>query len=388
MKFIYGTKNQSKIGHMNHILKGMHIEIEGLPDVEEPDESGETILENAKLKAQHYYNILKKPVFSCDSGLFFEGVLDEEQPGKLIRRVNGKRLNDEEMIAYYSGLAEKYGGQLVARYYNAISVVLNEDFVISSDDISLSSEPFLLVSKPHTNWKEGFPLDALSVEIASNQYYEDSKAYHFEGTSLDRGFQDFFKKILTPKVQMTFEGFGIVHLELYPFVAPDTVRNFIQLIQKGYYLNKSICRSVQGRLIQSGDTELTTENWTDDTPGYILNGEFNREDFYNPLSFEEGVIGMAMASNRKTNYATAGSFFIMLKEESTLDEIVPSFGRVVEGIEVIRRINQLETHRDYGYDALYQPVAITNIVVELGGVCYDEPTKISHHVLDCEHSQT
>lgn len=100
-------------------------------------------LENARIKALAYYKAAKMPVFSCDSGLYIEGLSEEEQPGVHVRRVNGKILNDEEMIDYYSKLSVKLGGK------------------------------FIIASKPHLKKHIGFPLDSLSVHIKSGKYYMD-----------------------------------------------------------------------------------------------------------------------------------------------------------------------------------------------------------------------
>lgn len=236
MKFVYGTRNSSKIEHMNNMLKGMHIEIEKLPELEEPEETGSDMLENAKIKALHYYKLLKRPVFSCDSGLYFDGVQDEDQPGKHVRRINGKSLTDEEMTNYYADLADKYGGSLIARYHNAICLVLDEDHVICCGDETLNSEAFKLVSKPHSKRREGFPLDALSIDLKTGKYYEDLKGYIFEDSELDKGFRDFFKRVLSPEILVDFKDYGQVKMILNPYDAPETVKNFIHLIKSDYYL--------------------------------------------------------------------------------------------------------------------------------------------------------
>lgn len=381
MKFIYGTKNISKINHMKHILRDMHIEIESLGDVTEPEEVGASILDNAKIKALHYYKQVGRPVFSCDSGLFFENVNPEDQPGKYIRRINGRSLTDDEMIDHYSQVAKKYGGHVIARYHNAICLVIDEDHIISYDGDDLNSEAFKIVEKPHSKRKEGFPLDALSVDIESGSYYDDLQDYVSDDNNLDKGFQDFFMRVLSPQVKLKFEGYSEIVIKLYPYYAPETVGNFIDLIQSGYYDDKSLCRSVPGRLIQSGDTSLEPKAWTDDTPGYILNGEFNRRDYVNPLGFTRGTIGMAMAAYHETDYATAGSFFIMTKDEDKLNSIVPAFGRVVRGMFAVDELNALETHNEYGYDAPLEPIAIEYIKVDTKGIKYPSPRKLSFELI-------
>ncbi|MGB4953690.1 MAG: non-canonical purine NTP pyrophosphatase, partial [Fusicatenibacter saccharivorans] len=106
MKLLYGTGNPAKLDAMRHRLAGLGIELIGLKDlggVKQPEiiEDGKTPLENARKKAEAYFNALHMPVFSCDSGLYFENIALEDQPGVHVRTVNGKYLSDEEMTAHY-----------------------------------------------------------------------------------------------------------------------------------------------------------------------------------------------------------------------------------------------------------------------------------------------
>ena len=159
-------------------------------------EDGKTPLENAKIKAEAYYKAFGMPVFSCDSGLYFEGVAEEDQPGLFVRRVSGKELTDDEMIAHYGGLAEKYGGSLIARYFNAVHFILDENTSFSSMDISLASESFALVTEPHPKRVEGFPLDSLSKDIATGEYYYDLEAKDISTEGIVDGYYKFFSETL------------------------------------------------------------------------------------------------------------------------------------------------------------------------------------------------
>ena len=164
MRILYGTTNQAKLESMRRITKSLDLEIIGLQDLKQPipkiDESGKSPLENAELKARAYFNAFSMPVFSCDSGLYFEQVEEKYQPGTHIRRVNGKELSDEEMIEYYSNLAKMHDNQLLGRYRNAICLVLNENTCFSSMDEMLATEPFKLVSVAHPKRVKGYPLDS------------------------------------------------------------------------------------------------------------------------------------------------------------------------------------------------------------------------------------
>ena len=111
-KLLYGTGNPAKLESMRRRLGGLQVEILGLEDMEReaPDvsEDGCTPLENARKKALAYHLFYGIPVFSCDSGLYFEGLPEELQPGVHVRTVNGRYLTDGEMLEYYSSMAEKY----------------------------------------------------------------------------------------------------------------------------------------------------------------------------------------------------------------------------------------------------------------------------------------
>ena len=105
MKLLYGTGNLAKLSAMRNRLEQLDIELIGLNDlrvegknVPEVKEDGNTPLENARLKAMVYYEAFQIPVFSCDSGLYFDNVPDEVQPGVHVRNVNGKCLSDDEMM--------------------------------------------------------------------------------------------------------------------------------------------------------------------------------------------------------------------------------------------------------------------------------------------------
>lgn len=177
MKILYGTTNPSKVKYMKRMLDGLHIELISLNNinlnVKNIDESGNNPLQNAKIKAFAYYKAAKMPVFSCDSGLYIEGLSKEEQPGVHVRRVNEKVLNDEEMIDYYSKLSERLGGKAIARYENAICLVFDEKHIFEYDGEEIAGEKFIISSKPHCKRHDGFPLDSLSIDIKSEKYYMD-----------------------------------------------------------------------------------------------------------------------------------------------------------------------------------------------------------------------
>lgn len=208
-KLLYATGNSAKLEAMRKRLEPLGIEIIGLQDMEKEGlgntqsdtqeesvvEDGITPLENAKKKALAYYKQFQVPLFSCDSGLYIEGIPDEEQPGVHVRNVHEKRLTDEEMQEHYSNLARKYG-DLKARYRNAICLVLDETHIYSAMEENMASEPFLITSRPHKKGilEKGFPLDCLSIDIKTGKYYYDLAADELEQFVVEDGFVEFFKK--------------------------------------------------------------------------------------------------------------------------------------------------------------------------------------------------
>ena len=203
MKLLYGTSNKSKIRTMREHVSALGIEILSLDDVSAPDieidESGKIPLENARIKALAYYKALKVPVFSCDSGMHIYGLDDARQPDVHVRRINGRRLNDDEMIAHYAAIAKEFGGSVTARYVNSICLVLGDDQIHEHAGEDIASERFMIVDKPHHKRHEGFPIDSLSVHIASGKYYYDDEnfaVYKQKFFGIADGFAAFFKRAL------------------------------------------------------------------------------------------------------------------------------------------------------------------------------------------------
>lgn len=203
MELLYGTGNQAKLSVMKSRLEKIGINLIGLSDLKaegkmipEVLETGNSPLENARIKALAYYEAFQIPVFSCDSGLYFDNVPDEIQPGVNVRNINGKCLSDEEMMEYYAGLVQKYGN-LVAKYRNAICFVMDEQHIYEAMDLSMESEKFLLTDKPHSVIrKKGFPLDSMSLDIKTGKYYYDLTEDELEQLAVEDGFLEFFEKVL------------------------------------------------------------------------------------------------------------------------------------------------------------------------------------------------
>ncbi len=203
MKLLYGTSNQAKLSTMKKRLDKLGIKLIGLDDLKSAGkeipkvaENGITPLENARLKALAYYKAFLIPVFSCDSGLYFDNVPNEIQPGVYVRNINGKCLSDEEMVAYYTGLAKKYGN-LTAEYRNAICFVVDKDHIYESFEPDLYSEKFIITDKPHSAVrKKGFPLDSISINIRTGKYCYDMTAEDCKKFAVEDGFLKFFERVL------------------------------------------------------------------------------------------------------------------------------------------------------------------------------------------------
>lgn len=201
MKILYGTGNPGKLGVMKRRLSGLDIEVQGpeelgkcLPAVEE---TGRTLMENARLKAKAYYEAYRIPVFSCDTAICFhkDGFPEELQPGIYTRRAGGRRLSDVEMITYYRGLVKKYG-DLPAQYRNAVCIYLDGAHIYEGEEPSLWGKPFLLTDHLHKMYQPGFPLDGLSVEAESGISYYDLPEKTRDEIAVGEGILDFFQDIL------------------------------------------------------------------------------------------------------------------------------------------------------------------------------------------------
>jgi peptidyl-prolyl cis-trans isomerase B (cyclophilin B) len=169
-----------------------------------------------------------------------------------------------------------------------------------------------------------------------------------------------------PVVTIEMDNGGIIKAELYPEVAPNTVNNFISLIQKGFYDGTIFHRVIPDFMIQGGDPDGTGMGG----PGYSIAGEFSGNGFTNNLLHTEGVLSMA----RSQAPDSAGSqFFIMDAAYPSLDGSYAAFGKVTEGMEVVKSIVGLK--RDSS-DRPEEPPVMKKVTVDTLGVTYPEPQKV------------
>ncbi len=194
---LYGTGNEAKLRFMRRYLEQLDLNVIGLKDIQaelpEVNESGDDPLENARIKAVAYFKATGLPTFSCDSGLYIKDVPPDLQPGVHVRNINGKCLTDDEMLAYYSALAQKMGGQMTAQYRNGICLVLSETEIYEHMGDDIAYERFVLCAIPHEKRNPGFPLDSISKHIETGQYYYDMPKLLEDG---GEGFRAFFSHCL------------------------------------------------------------------------------------------------------------------------------------------------------------------------------------------------
>jgi peptidyl-prolyl cis-trans isomerase B (cyclophilin B) len=169
-----------------------------------------------------------------------------------------------------------------------------------------------------------------------------------------------------PVVTIEMENGEIIRIELYPSVAPNTVKNFIYLINQGFYDGLTFHRVIPDFMIQGGCPNGDGSGG----PGYRIKGEFNANRVKNNLTHTSGIISMA----RSTGYDTAGSqFFIMVGEAPHLDGEYAAFGKVIEGMEVAHNIVSVETNSK---DKPLEPQIMKKVTVDTFGKEYKEPNKI------------
>ena len=173
-KVLFATENESKVKRFKNGLLEKNIEIISLNNIDkkvEVIENGKNAIENALIKARAYAKVSDLPVFSMDDNLYIDGITDEKQPGMYVRRVNGKRLNDDEMIEYYSNLAHTYGknGRLTCRWVYGIAVI-NKD---KESTYTWSKEDFYIVDKTTNKINPGYPLNTISINKRLNKYFTD-----------------------------------------------------------------------------------------------------------------------------------------------------------------------------------------------------------------------
>ena len=167
----------------------------------------------------------------------------------------------------------------------------------------------------------------------------------------------------TKNILITMKNGDQIKAELYPEIAPETVENFLNLIEKKFYNGLTFHRVIKGFMIQGG----CPEGMGIGGPGYSIKGEFSRNGFKNDLKHTKGVLSMARAMHPDS----AGSqFFIMVEDAPHLDGQYASFGKLIEGLEVADKI--VNTKRDYS-DKPYEDQVMKKVTVDTFGENFGEP---------------
>lgn len=172
-----------------------------------------------------------------------------------------------------------------------------------------------------------------------------------------------------PVVAMYIENYGSIVIELYPNVAPNTVNNFISLVKSGFYDENTIHRLVPGFVLQGGDPNGVGSGG----PDYTIDGEFTSNNFENNLSHTKWVVSMARTSGDPNS---AGSqFFICLDDAVSLDGDYASFGKVIDGFESIKNIENNEAVEDSTSGKLRNNLVIKKTLIDLQGKEYSDVIK-------------
>ena len=200
MRVLLGTTNPSKVRRFSELLSGYDVEFCTLRDLgidEEPEECGKTPEENAVIKARYYGQYFDR-VICNDSGLYFDSLPldDDRQPGLNIRAPRGVRLEDEEMIEYYSSLISTIGGRALAYYLDGIAVY-NCGNIFSYMEISETTKAsaFYMVDTPTSDRHVGWPLDSISVNRNTGRYFTDKEHNKFDTTNENVMLGEYRKRI-------------------------------------------------------------------------------------------------------------------------------------------------------------------------------------------------
>ena len=178
MRVLIGTTNPAKLKLFEQVMAGYPIEFVTLRDLDiqaEPEEKGNTPAENAAVKAA-FYGKYADYVIGNDAGLYFDALPldDPRQPGLHIRTPDGVRLDDEEMISYYSSLIHSLGGKVIAYYLDGFAVKTpNGLFTYMKSKEEARSGAFWMLDKPVAARRPGWPLDSLSMELDETSFMDE-----------------------------------------------------------------------------------------------------------------------------------------------------------------------------------------------------------------------
>lgn len=174
-KIVFATGNKSKSQRFSKVLLEKNIEVLSLKDLDlklTEEENGLTAIENALIKARECYKKTNMPSMGMDDTLYLEGVPNDKQPGLFVRRVNGKTLNDEEMIDHYINLVKKYGkdGKLNSKWIYGLAVINEKG---EEKTYTWSKDNFYMVSTKSDIINPGYPLNSISKYKKIDKYFTE-----------------------------------------------------------------------------------------------------------------------------------------------------------------------------------------------------------------------
>ena len=195
---LFATGNASKVARYKDKLLERGIVLKSLKDIDvdiDVEENGSTAIENATIKAKAYSEATNLPTMATDDTMYIVGIPEEKQPGIFVRRVNGKRLNDQEMIDYYTGLVKEYGknGKLDTKWILGM-VIIKDGKVYTHEE---TTGEYYILDTPAKDMREGYPLSSILFNKKANKYDiyltdEDKKI----GQADDMGFVDFIDECI------------------------------------------------------------------------------------------------------------------------------------------------------------------------------------------------
>lgn len=197
MKVLLATNNPSKVKFYGEPLLDKGIELLTINDLEksiEVDECGNNPEENAIIKARAYHDLTGMITIAIDDGLFFEDLDERLQPGTHVRRVNGKELNDEEMISYYTNLVDEYGvnGELSGYFLKSVAIIIDNEVYTYSDRLYK-----VFTNRVSEKRDKGYPLDSITFEKDLNKFSSEMSEEERKINKRNSGIREFIlEKIL------------------------------------------------------------------------------------------------------------------------------------------------------------------------------------------------
>lgn len=189
-ELLFATENISKVNRFSAKLLENGIKLKSLKDFDfdiKIDENGKTAIENATQKATTCHEATGLTTMAIDDTMYIEDIPEDKQPGVYVRRVNGKRLNDKEMINYYTNLVKQYGknGRLNTKWISGI-VIVKDGKIYTHEEIT---SEYYLVDKPTPEIKDGYPLSSIMINKKLNKYdiyltEEDKKVGHTDDSNI------------------------------------------------------------------------------------------------------------------------------------------------------------------------------------------------------------